>query len=342
MLTINAVSDAIKAFAQSLQLAFFLPSLIAVTINAYFVVPQLWPSFKPDDSPTLLLTIVVTMLLSYALYAFNFPLIRLVEGYKFLNSDIGKALLDEQTKEFKDLQEQLSDLKFRRAALRRYMDREARDADPNEHSERLRVARVEEWHKVSLDMAGIERRLDTQFPPESLLPTQFGNSIAAFEDYPRSRYGIDAIALWPRLVPILKEKDFMSFVTQEKSVLDFLLNMGVVALLLGCELFYLNLYWGYVYEALLIALSTTGICLLLYQAMIVAARQWGGAVRVAFDLYRYDLGERLGMKPAASFEDERGRWLAISQFLLYRRERITFTNFVSQEHKAAQPPKDKK
>ena len=159
--------------------------------------------------------------------------------------------------------------------------------------------------------------------------------MAAFEDYPRTRYGIDAIALWSRLVPLLRQNEYLDFVNQEKRVFDFLLNTCVVIAVLGLETSYIALYKGVyllwiVPVALLLGFSITWV---LYQAMIFAARQWGTTVRAAFDIYRHDLYKHLGLRPSYSFKTEYERWRAISQFLLYRREHPEdFGEFVPQVH----------
>ena len=82
------------------------------------------------------------------------------------------------------------------------------------------------------NIAEKERRMEHDFPSkiDSILPTRVGNTIAAFEHYPQIRYKMDSIVLWSRLVPILYKEKYLDFVTQEKTVFDFLLNMFVVVL----------------------------------------------------------------------------------------------------------------
>ena len=89
-------------------------------------------------------------------------------------------------------------------------------------------------------------RLEHCFPSayDGLSATSLGNSIAAFEDYPRIRYGIDSIALWPRLLPILRDEKYHEYVAQEKMTFDFLLNMLAVTTILGFEFIYFFLYIG--------------------------------------------------------------------------------------------------
>jgi hypothetical protein len=158
----------------------------------------------------------------------------------------------------------------------------------------------------------------------------YNNIIAAFEDYPRTRYGIDTIALWPRLVPILKEERFTDFVSQEKSVLDFLLNMFAVLLVLSIELVYLTLFLGRVEFAIGICIFAFTVSWMLYEGSVIAARQWGTTVRVAFDLYRHNLWHRLGLRPTERFQEEYVRWQQVSRFLLYRHEDVWFRGFRSQ------------
>lgn len=56
------------------------------------------------------------------------------------------------------------------------------------------------------EMAQIDAQLE-QRPqqPERSMPSQLGDILRAAEDYPRERYGLDPIVLWPRLYPQLSE-----------------------------------------------------------------------------------------------------------------------------------------
>jgi hypothetical protein len=313
-MSINALSEAIKALAQSLQVPTILPSIIFVLVNALFVLPR--DPLKVDMSSPYVVTFLITLVLaiSYALYAFNFPIIRFLEGYKLRNTDISKGLQKRQEGKYLGLIQQIRDCNLTIARIGLVPEHE-RDTQK----------------RISLmKLASLKRRLDYEFSPNDILPSKLGNTIAAFEHYPRSRYGIDAVTLWPRMIPILKEQKYIEFVAQEKAVFDFLLNSGVIVLALGTEFFYLGLLrWD-----LLLSMGaiTTIIPLLgvLYQGLIIAARQWGDTVRVAFDLYRDELHHKLGIAPDDTFEKEYERWIEVSQFLGFREDVILFTNFTPQ------------
>jgi len=145
-------------------------------------------------------------------------------------------------------------------------------------------------------------------------PTALGNTIAAFEEYPKNRYGIEAVSLWPRLVPILSEENYAIFVEKEKAGFDFLLNLSllmgifttecVIARLSGIDL------------PVIIPAAGLLTAYLLYRGAIQNASNWGETVKTAFDSYRYQLARRLSMKPFYNQKEESARWHAISQFIV--------------------------
>jgi hypothetical protein len=227
-------------------------------------------------------------MLSYTFYAFNFPLIRFFEGYKFQE-----------------------------------------DLLLNWFSEWLKTKEKERFKNVKIKKQF--RQLDRDFPSGEIMPTKIGNTIAAFEEYPKNRYGMDTIALWPRLVPVLKGEKFLDYVIREKSVFDFLLNTCIVVIALGLELVYRALFLGDLVGAIFILGVICLMVIVLYEGMYIAARQWGTVVRVAFDLHRHDLAQRLALKPATTFREEWARWEAISRFFLHRRHTYrSFEEFIPQ------------
>jgi hypothetical protein len=322
MLSINAITDSIKALAQALNVATVFPSALFVLVQFYWVVPQFWAEPDLTSLQNISLAISITLILSYTLYAFNFPLIRFLEGQKWQQTSFFQNLWRNEIERFEDFRRRIQIRVNQIHSIQRTNEQASRDNE-NDY-----------WQEWILDdeLVKLEYRFDRSFPStlSRVLPTKFGNTIAAFEDYPRTRYGIDSIALWPRLIPILKEKDFIDYVNQEKAVLDFVLNMFIVVIVLGLELMYVYLFLQAVGMALGIGLVSIVIALVLFEGMVIAARQWGMSVRVAFDLYRQDLHQSLGLHPAKSFEEEYNRWRYVSHFILSHRNSIRFNDFISQ------------
>lgn len=328
-MNINTIKDTVKALAQSLQVTTILPASLLAFVNLYLILPRMLPDFDPTSPPVVTLTVSLTLMFSYALYAFNFPLIRLLEGYKLKETDLSHWLLRREQQGFESLRGRIRALRKERALLENDLGFNPDEDDTGELSEED----AECWRSLSDQLADLEYRLDRRYPSSTnrVLPTGLGNTIAAFEDYARTRYGMDTVALWPRLVPVLKELKYSDFVTQEKSVFDFLLNTFVAVIVLGVELVYVNLFLGHPVRSLVAGVATLLTAYVLFNGIVVAARQWGTTVRVAFDLYRHNLSRRLGLLPAGSFEEEYRRWQEVSSFLLFRRKRVWFDGFIPQD-----------
>jgi hypothetical protein len=331
-MSINVIKDAVKSLAQSLQLTMIFPAALLVFVNGYVIIPYLLRGLDiPYDTSTpiaLASFVSITLLLSYSLYAFNFPLIRLLEGYQLKEADFFYDRLLRKQQEFNAIKYRLdlyeTQIIEEQAFIASVGDEGLLDDDVLQHREKLDMLYAR-W-------AELQRHFDMAFPSTlpQVRPTRLGNTIAAFEDYPRTRYGMDTIALWARMIPLLQDKHYLEFVTQEKAVFDFFLNMLVVIPILGLEAAYIALFyenWGILFSVLVMGIVITWV---VYRGILIAARQWGGTVRVAFDLYRRDLGERLGLRQASSFHLERERWEALSAFILYRHRNAAFHHFVSQ------------
>lgn len=325
-MNINSIKDAVNALAQSLQASFIFPAGLIVFFHAFVFLPNF---VEVDSTSAITLTLVVslTLFISYSLYAFNFPLIRLLEGYK-LHKDLDRQyFLKRKRNQYIRLYTRIESLRKARRDFRRKTQ-----FDPEKDSlAKLSVVDQNRWLLIESELAACEHDFDENFPPKlnQVLPTTFGNAIAAFEAYSYSRYGIDSIPVWPRLVPILKEQKYLEFVAQEKSVFDFLLNMLFTILLLSTESFYLAIYLGHNFLALGILIVTPLIVWGLYQGLIVSAKIWGITVRVAFDLYRHELRKRVGLKARSTFSEEYKQWQAYSQFLAFRPRKLKFDGFLS-------------
>ncbi len=195
-----------------------------------------------------------------------------------------------------------------------------------------------DWQQVMEEINLSRYRLELNFPKgrSAVLTTSLGNAIKAFEDYPRDRFGMESIALWPRLLPALRESRYYEIVAQEKTTFDFLLNMLVVTVLLGFEFLYLFVYTAQPLLILVMIPVALGLFVLFYQGLVIAAREWGTTVRVAFDLHRRELFNALRLKPVTSTIEEYKRWRQISAFIMYRQEQYSQSIFVNSSEPSSQ------
>jgi hypothetical protein len=166
------------------------------------------------------------------------------------------------------------------------------------------------------------RLLDRRFHKnrDRLLPTRFGNALRAAENYSYTRWGLDGVAVWPRIDPLLSERE-QELHTNAMSDLAFFANgalgafvIGTVTLIdaaLNSPLDGWSWFW---YVVPFVA------AYVLYRAAVGAAERLGTERRASIDIHRRELYERLGVAEANPNGDERKVASAVNQFLLYGRE----------------------
>lgn len=169
-------------------------------------------------------------------------------------------------------------------------------------------------------LTDLQVKAELQYPPADaeLLPSKLGNVIRAFECYPDTRYGIETITLWPRLVAVLP-KSRLDAINTEKSLMDFWLNLSLALLISG--LFWATAMWYATIMLwpfrILVLISGMLLCYLAYRAAIPSAIAWGYEVRATFDLYRGDLFRKLGLQRPTSIFEEKELWKKVFWFFTY-------------------------
>lgn len=158
-----------------------------------------------------------------------------------------------------------------------------------------------------------------------VLPTAFGNALRAFEIYPRVMYGIESIDGWSRILAVIP-KEYRELIDDAKSQVDWWVNLGVMSFFFLIEFWYVVFSkWGVtsswfitsvniIIPLAVFALINWG---LLWRATS-AAIGWGDYVKSAFDLYRFELLDSLGIEAPKTRNAERELWKKISQAVLFR------------------------
>ncbi|HEY3382674.1 MAG TPA: hypothetical protein VGK32_12945 [Vicinamibacterales bacterium] len=239
------------------------------------------------------------------LYNANVPLIRLYEGYPWAKTFVGRRL----------------------SARHRRRVEEAARIYPRLACARARLARSEATLRplVQTRLNELGHLLNERFPGSSLvLPTRLGNVIRSFEEYPRHQYSMSSIPLWPRLLATI-DKDYGTAIDDAKTSLDFMLNCSFLAALLSAATVVAGLVGRrpFVTVEVTLAWMVVASCLAvfsyaLYRGAVSRAIAWGGQVKGAFDLYRWELLAKLGyqQKPRTRRE-ERDLWKAICRQIVY-------------------------
>lgn len=156
--------------------------------------------------------------------------------------------------------------------------------------------------------------------PEQVMPTLLGNILKNAELYPRDRYRIDAVLIWPRLYYLLSDR-FVQTVADARGALDFMLVISSLsvgfALLAGSYLLITGAAWLYFLVCFLGGLFTAWLA---YKSALGSALLYAQQIKVAFDLYRNDLLKKMHISLPTTPEEEKRVWNDVVQ-LLYRNVR---------------------
>ncbi len=113
------------------------------------------------------------------------------------------------------------------------------------------------------------------------MPTTLGNLLRSAEEYPKVRYGLDAIVCWPRMW-LLMPKETLEALAEAREQLN-----AAARLMLWSILFTIWTLWAD-WAALSLVLLPAA-----YLRMLNAAESYGYLIRSAFDIHRFKLYESL-------------------------------------------------
>jgi hypothetical protein len=225
----------------------------------------------------------IAVLVALLLQGLRFPIIQIFEGYPLKNSRFLRPLA-------------AAAVALQRRSYRQLVQR----------------AGDEKWRADWL--------VDRRFPREEsrLLPTRFGNTFRAEEDYAYTRWGLDTIAIYPRIDALLTEREQELHWNAYADVMLFInLSLGsfvVGVVLVGDEIAHDRLHgW-----AQLVYLVPFLVANLVYRFAIGAARRLGTERRASIDLHRLELYKLLGVRePLTSAEESERIAPAVNELLLY-------------------------
>jgi hypothetical protein len=291
-----ALKEVAGVFSRRFIVGFFIPVFFAAFAVTQLIDERALPEAYRDASGTTQTLIVgaVALLLALLLSGLHFSLLRFLEGYWLLQVPIARASPRPAIVRWYHA----ARLSIGTRMKKRWIQRRA-------HLLRLRDG------PPSPERTAAARRLERRFPASeaNVLPTELGNAIRAFETHPRLRYGLDGIAVWPRVSALLTDGERTELEDAETDLAFWLNAMAVVTgggiVLFGERLWHTP---GGLVETLAIELAvvvaTVVLVWFMYRQAITAADRWGDPVRAAFDVHRFGLYDTFGLRrPTNSDED---------------------------------------
>jgi hypothetical protein len=287
--------DLASVFSRSFIVGFYVPSFVAGLLLDKVATKEFLPlAYRQESAGTRILILAgVALVAGLFLSGLAQPILRLFEGYPFHNAKDGS---------WRQKLAARSEKKWR------------------VRFDSLELTRKQKVASEARTRAALERY--RQFPAESkhILPTRFGNVLRSFETHPRQRYGLDGIAVWPRVEALLSDGERQSL-EDALGTVSFFVNSCVLAVVTGALLAgdsIANMGGAHQWvRAALISAVALAVAAMAYRWSIGAVERWGLAVRSAFDLHRFDLYEKLGCKAPLTGADENALAQVINRCLLF-------------------------
>jgi len=301
------MGELIELFGRAFILTGFLPAFVFVAVNRLLLsslAPELWATISrwldlPLLGSDLTVLAVLPIALGIVLLALNTQIVRFYEGaYGFQRRFLLRPFMQRNRRRYQQLY----------GNLRVYRETYAKEKDRFKRTSLLRAMREE--HRRVLEESE-EREEYLPFDENRLLPTRLGNVWATVEEYPATRYGMDGMTFWPRLLAVIPE-EYSRRIGSEKLQADFLLNLSLVSGLLGVEMLALGPFT----RPWLMLLGPVGLLLayFFYRTAVTATQTLGELIKSCYDLYRGDLLEKLGIARPDDIGTEIQIWRRLGQY----------------------------
>ena len=278
-----------------------------------------------------LLFFILTVIIGFTLTALNTYILKFFEGYVFFHRLplIYRWLLRSHQKKAEKLILKRDNLKQQIEALEQSNDK----SPPIKNLIR----------KLKQDYYVATHEYDHSYPSnlDEILPTQFGNILKASELYPGTRYGLDGVEFWPRLIHVIPN-NYQQTIDNSRNELSFLVNMSILSIafyfLCVIAIFYslatppidlsrpdLFLYITGTSLRYITAAAIAFACnVFFYKAAIFSVGSFGLMIRSAYDLFRIDLLRQLKLKMPANSRDEFQIWKELNEFVVLGKHSLSF------------------
>lgn len=194
----------------------------------------------------------------------------------------------------------------------------------------------------------IASEYDQSFPREldDILPTRLGNILTAAEDYPRTRYGMNATVFWPRLRNLLPQETKQAL-ESSLNELYVLLNFSFLAVTFYFWCVIAVLYSGATLQVqvglspellfetvvksafryILAGLIALFVSWFFNRLALFSASEFGAQMRSAFDLHRFLLLQQMRIELPSDSLSEYDLWVNLGEFMVLGELSMDFMPF---------------
>lgn len=343
----GAIQGYLEKLGSNFMIAAFIPSLAFITACTVAFKPLIPLSFitlirsslSPLDDDGLII-LLIAIIMGFTLTSLNTYVYKLFEGYVLL----------EYIKPLQRIElARARRIKYKRDLLHRKIHRIEKWQQDWKHA-KMPVYQKKKFERIVQRVAWLSNQRDAlateydlRYPPSDslIMPTRLGNILRAAEAYPQSRYHVDAVMLWPRMVWAI-DREYMIHVDSANDQCSFLLNSSLLSSIFAIIafsasifvwLFSISSYLGFIY--LLAGVGALAIAWFFYTASLLNVTKYGNLIRSSYDLFRFNLLEKLHLKLPVDTEEEKKIWEKISNLVtigdLYGEQHFDYPSHVTEE-----------
>ena len=322
----GAIQGYLEKLGGNFMIAAFIPSLafVAACMVAFgpllpeAFVRNVQTSLSPLDQNGLIILLIATMM-GFTLTSLNTYVYKLFEGYIF--PQYLKPLQRIELVRARQIKRKRDLLNRKIQQTERWKQNWLQASMPAYQKNKMKRIddRIGRWTNLRDALAA---DYDQRYPPleSQIMPTRLGNILRAAESYPQDRYHVDAVALWPRMVWAI-DKEYMSNVDAANDQCSFLLNSCLLSAIFTLLSWAVSLYlWlDLIKSSSSVAYLLTGVVTLImawffYTASLLNVNKYGNLIRSSYDLFRFNLLEKLHLKLPVDIDDEKPLWKRVSDF----------------------------
>lgn len=301
------------AFLKKFLLSYLFPSCFFILLNGllYLLYFNEGKSISLSTSAVtensnyelvILVYVVLSTIIAYTLFSGNYQIVRLFEGYKFQQCLLLFTLIN------KKIRYRISK---RLGTIRNKINEQDDDQKKN---------------KLLKTESRLIFKIENIYPKyqEDIMPTKLGNIFRSFEDYPREKYGIETVTIWPRLLLVLPSTTHRHIEDAQNSLMFFLVASFLSFLFSIETLIFAIIGLKHRWELdIFVALFSISIFVgySLYRISLDSALNFGDIIKSLFDLYRKVLLAELQIPTDEALTKERKRWEKLSNFLYFKQSK---------------------
>ncbi len=336
----NPLNNVMQKMGGNFLVAAFTPS-VAFVLCTYVAFRPLFQDILESGSEkpltfieNSLIFLLISMILGFTIYTIEIYVYKAFEGYVFIlggKNSIRNFFLKKHRLRYRNAiaKKQLfqRQLEIIDRKIERLRNNPTFSKTYNKRLNRL-ITQREYLNKAKYNLTA---DLDHNYPPfESyVMPTRFGNILRAAELY-SSRYGIDAVPIWGKLVSAIPDSTgMMEKINEANNQCQFLLNGAFLGSVFSVMCMLATgvkgtMWWAKISSTsddvkliglyiILTILSAIG-ARFFYEASLFNVEKFGEMIRTTYDLYRFNLLEALHIELPLTLADEKKIWLKLSHF----------------------------